>query len=154
VAGIVWEASARFHDPKPVAGNVLLCVAGVGVVINAATAALFLKGRQSDLNIRGAYLHMAADAAVSLGVAASGLLISLTGRFGIDPAVSLLVALVIFVGTWRLLRESVDLALHAVPAGIDPGQVADFLESQPGVREIHDLHIWPMSTTETALTAH
>jgi cobalt-zinc-cadmium efflux system protein len=154
IGGIAWEAIRRFGQAQEIAGGTIMWVAGVGVAINAVTALLFMKGRRSDLNIQGAFLHMAADAGVSLGVVLAGLAILATGLEWIDPAVSLLVAVVIFIGTWGLLRDSVNLALHAVPKDIDPGEVADYLRGLPGVVEVHDLHIWPMSTTETALTAH
>lgn len=154
VGAIAWEAVLRIFDPVPVGGITMMLVAGVGIAINAGTALLFASGRKGDLNIRGAYLHMAADAAVSLGVVAAGGLILLSGWQWIDPVVSLLIALVIVWGTWSLLRESLDLALHAVPPGIDAAKVRGFLAARPGVTGVHDLHIWPMSTTETALTAH
>ena len=129
-------------------------VALVGVGINTATALLFMSGRKSDLNIRGAFLHMAADAAVSAGLVAAGVVIFVTGWLWIDPVVTLLIAAVILAGTWGLLRESVNLALHAVPEGIDPEAVEAYLAALPGVTAVHDVHIWAMSTTETALTAH
>lgn len=154
VGGIAWEAIRRFWEPQPVAGMTVMWVAGVGVVVNTATALLFLRGRKEDLNIRGAFLHMAADAAVSVGVVLAGLAILLTRQHWIDPAVSLLVALVIFVSTWGLLRDSFQLALQAVPSHIDLAEVREYLSGLPGVDEVHDLHIWAMSTTETALTAH
>lgn len=154
IGGIGWEAVRRFDSPGDVPGGVMMAVAGVGVVINTATALMFLRGRKDDLNIKGAYLHMAADAGVSIGVVLSGLGIHLTGWTVIDPVCSLVIAGVILLGTWQLFRESVNLMLHAVPAGIDPREVAEFLSSLPGVVAIHDLHIWAMSTTETALTAH
>ena len=154
VGGIAWEAVNRFADPQPLAGNVVVWVAAVGVVINTGTALLFMKGRESDLNIRGAFLHMAADAGVSLGVVVAGLVIGATGWLWIDPAVSLVIAVDITVGTWGLLRESTNLALDAVPEGIDPDEVRDYLRALPGVEQVHDLHIWAMSTTETALTVH
>jgi cobalt-zinc-cadmium efflux system protein len=126
----------------------------LGVVINAGTAVLFMGGSKSDLNVRGAYLHMAADAGVSLGVVAAGVGMMYTGWTWLDPAVSLLIVTVIFVGTWRLLRDSVRLALHAAPENVNPAEVRQYLSGLPGVSEVHDLHIWAMSTTETALTAH
>jgi cobalt-zinc-cadmium efflux system protein len=132
----------------------VMWVAGAGVVVNTATALLFLRGRKEDLNVRGAFLHMAADAAVSVGVVLAGLAILLTGHRWIDPAVSLLVAVVIFLSTWGLLRDSFQLALQAVPSHIDLGEVREYLAGLPGVDGVHDLHIWAMSTTETALTAH
>jgi cobalt-zinc-cadmium efflux system protein len=154
MGGIAWEAIRRFNDPSPVAGKTIIVVAAVGVVINTATALLFLSGRKSDLNIRGAFLHMAADAAVSLGVVASGALILFYGLNWVDPVISLVIAAVIFLSTWGLLRDSLNLAVDAVPRGVDPRAVRDYLSGLPGVTAIHDLHIWPMSTTDTALTAH
>ena len=154
VGGIAWEAVRRLGNPAPVAGGTIMVVAAVGVVINGATALLFMSGRKHDLNIRGAFLHMAADAAVSLGVVASGLAILMTGWLWLDPLVSLLIALVITIGTWGLLRESFDLAMDAVPEGIDPAAVEDYLRALPDVIAVHDLHIWGMSTTHSALTAH
>jgi cobalt-zinc-cadmium efflux system protein len=129
-------------------------VAVIGIIINTATALLFMAGRKSDLNIRGAFLHMAADAGVSAGVVIAGVAILLTGWQRLDPIVSLIIAAVILISTWGLLRESVNLALDAVPEGIDPQAVETFLKGLPGVKEVHDLHIWGMSTTEAALTAH
>src|SRR5262249_2177444 len=154
IGAIAWEAIGRFARPQPVAGGAMMVVAGVGVIINTATALLFIKGRKGDINIRGAFLHMAADAGVSVGVVIAGLAISLTGLLWIDPLVSLLIVLVIAISTWGLLRDSVNLAMDAVPEGIDPEAVRSYLGRQPGVMEVHDLHIWAMSTTETALTAH
>lgn len=154
VGAIALEAVHRLRNPVPVGEVTVMVVATIGILINAGTAMLFASGRKGDLNIRGAYLHMAADAAVSLGVVAAGALILLTGWNWVDPAVSLVIAAVIVWGTWSLLRESLDLALHAVPAGIDAGKVRAHLAALPGVAGVHDLHIWPMSTTETALTAH
>ena len=132
----------------------MIAVAGVGIVVNTATALLFVRGRKHDINIRGAFLHMAADALVSLGVVIAGALILLTGAMWIDPATSFVIVVVIGYGTWGLLRDSVKMSLLAVPDGIDEGEVRAFLEGLPGVNAVHDLHIWPMSTTETALTAH
>ena len=152
--GIAWEALQRFLHPAPVAGITVIWVAAVGVVINAGTALLFVSGRKQDLNIRGAFLHMAADAVVSLGVVLAGLGIVLTGRLWLDPAVSLLISLSIVVGTWGLLRDSVRLALGAVPKEISIDKVREYLSGLPGVVQLHDLHVWAMSTTETALTAH
>jgi cobalt-zinc-cadmium efflux system protein len=154
VGGIAWEAIRRFGQPQPIDAATVMWVAGVGVVINTATALLFFKGRKGDLNIKGAYLHMAADAAVSAGVVVAGLAIYATGQAWIDPLTSLVVATVIFIGTWDLFRESVHLALHGVPNQIDSGEVRQCLLEFPGVESVHDLHIWAMSTTETALTAH
>jgi cobalt-zinc-cadmium efflux system protein len=154
VGGIAWEAARRFAQPEPVAGRTVMAVAGVGIAVNAATALLFMSGRKKDINIEGAFLHMAADAAVSLGVVVAGAVIARTGWRWLDPSVSLVIVAVITAGTWGLLRKSVALALDAVPEGIDPVAVREFLAARPGVRAVHDLHIWPMSTTETALTAH
>ena len=151
---IAWEAVQRFNQPAPVMGATVAIVAGIGVLINGFSAWLFLAGSKGDLNIRGAYLHMAADAALSLGVVISGLAIMATGWSWIDPVVSLVIVVVIVLGTWSLLRESVQLSMAAVPPGVDAGKVEAFLVSCPGVTEVHDLHIWAMSTTETALTVH
>lgn len=153
VGAIAWEAVRRLHQP-PVAGGTVVAVAAIGVAVNAATALLFFAGRRHDLNVRGAFLHMAADAAVSAGVVAAGLVMRATGWAWLDPAVSLAIVAVITAGTWGLLRESLDLALDAVPAGIDPAAVRAYLAGLPGVAAVHDLHIWGMSTTATALTAH
>ncbi len=154
VGAIALEAVQRFAAPEPVAGTTVITVAALGILINGFTAWLFAGGRNDDLNVRGAYLHMAADAAVSLGVVIAGALMLATGRTWIDPVVSLVIAAVIVWGTWGLLKESVASALHAVPSGIDPGAVRGHLEALPGVAAIHDLHIWPLSTTDTALTCH
>ena len=151
---IAWEAVQRFTEPAPVQGLTVSIVAAIGVAINGFSAWLFLAGSKGDLNIRGAYLHMAADAALSLGVVISGLAIMATGWTWIDPAVSLAIVVVIVLGTWSLLRESVQLSMAAVPPGVDAGAVHAYLCGQPGVKEVHDLHIWAMSTTENALTAH
>ncbi|WP_313030626.1 cation diffusion facilitator family transporter [Massilia alkalitolerans] len=151
---IALEAVQRFTEPAPVQGLTVSIVAGIGVAINGFSAWLFMAGSKSDLNLRGAYLHMAADAALSLGVVISGLLIMGTGWTWVDPAVSLAIVVVIVIGTWSLLRESVLLSMAAVPPGVDANAVRDFLCSQPGVKEVHDLHIWAISTTENALTAH
>lgn len=154
VGGIAWEAVNRARVPVAVPGLSIMIVAGVGFLVNAGTALLFLSSRRHDLNARGAFLHMAADAAVSLGVVASGAAIAATGWNWLDPAVSLVIAVVILAGTWGLLREATDLAMDAVPAGIDPAAVAAYLAGLPGVTAVHDLHVWAMSTTEAALTAH
>ncbi len=154
VGAIVWEAVRRLQAPEPVEIGIVLWVAAFGVIVNAGTALLFFRGRGADLNIRGAYLHMLADAAVTVGVIVAALAMGATGWLWLDPAVGLVIAAVILVGTWGLLRDSVDLALDAVPRGIDPSAVEAFLTAQPGVSTIHDLHIWAMSTTETALTVH
>ncbi len=154
VGAIALEAVRRFGDPSPVPGATVMIVAGIGIVINTATALLFMRGSKDDLNIRGAYLHMAADAAVSAAVVVGGALILLTGKAWIDPALSLLIVVVILWSTWGLLRDSVTMALHAVPPGIDAEKVEEALATLPGVARVHDLHIWPMSTTQVALTAH
>ncbi|MBI3862370.1 MAG: cation transporter [Planctomycetia bacterium] len=152
--GIAWEAVRRFADPTPVAGMTMMIVAAVGVIINGATALLFLSGRHHDLNVRGAFLHMAADAGVSLAVVVSGALIAWRGWLWLDPLMSLAIVAAILASTWGLLRDSINLALDAVPRGIDPVQVREYLGALPGITGVHDLHIWGMSTTETALTAH
>jgi cobalt-zinc-cadmium efflux system protein len=154
VGGISWEAIRRLAEPVPVGEVTMISVALVGVVINTITAVMLSRGRQDDMNMRGAYLHMVADAAVSVGVAVAGLGIILTGWLWLDPVVSLVIAVVILAGTWSLCQESLRLTLHAVPAGIDLDAVRDYLGRLPDVREVHDLHVWGMSTTETALTAH
>lgn len=151
---IAVEAIGRFFDPEPVAGGTMMAVAAIGILVNGGTALLFARGGKDDINIRGAFLHMAADAAVSAGVVIAGFLILKTGRVWIDPAVSLAVVSIVAIGTWGLLRDSVNMSLHAAPPGVDPAAVAAFLAAEPGVAKIHDLHVWPMSTTETALTVH
>jgi cobalt-zinc-cadmium efflux system protein len=151
---IALEAAQRLTNPEPVASVTVMVVAAIGIVINGATAWLFASGRKQDLNIRGAYLHMAADAAVSAGVVGAGLAILLTGQNWIDPLASLAIVVIIIWSTWGLLRESAAMSLAAVPTNVDPEAVRDYLRGLPGVASIHDLHIWPMSTTETALTAH
>ncbi len=154
IGGMAWEAVERITDPAPVQGMTVMVVAGIGVLVNAGTAALFMAGQRSDINIRGAFLHLAADAAVSVGVVIAGAVIFYTGWLMIDPVMSLIVAIVILVGTWSLLRDSLDLAMDAVPKEIDLEEVRGFLEVQEQVRELHDLHVWPLSTTETALSVH
>jgi cobalt-zinc-cadmium efflux system protein len=154
VGAIAWEAILRLLHPEPVASGTVMIVAAVGIVINGATAWLFASGRKGDLNIRGAFLHMVADAAVSAGVVAAAAVILLTGWLWLDPLTSLVVVGLIVWGTWSLLRDSLAMSVSAVPAAIDPQAVRRYLESRPGVAAVHDLHIWPMSTTDTALTAH
>lgn len=154
VGVIGWGAIDRLFHPGPVAGVTVIVVAAAGVVINTFTALLFMSGRKHDLNIRGAFLHMAADAAVSLGVVVAGIIIYFTGWVWVDPAIGLLIAIVITMGAWDMLRRSVELSLDAVPDRIDPSSVRAYLCGLPGVVEVHDLHIWAMSTTETALTVH
>ncbi len=152
--GMGWEAIRRFGDPGAVAGQTVIWVAAVGVLINGVTALLFAAGRTGDLNVRGAFLHLAADAGLSLGVVGTGVVILATGWHWLDPAASLVIGLVILIGTWDLLRDSVNLALDAVPEAVDVGAVATYLAGLPAVAEVHDLHVWGLSTTETALTAH
>lgn len=154
IGAIAFEAVRRFSHPQPVDGGTVMLVAGIGVVINTVTALLFASGRKGDINIRGAYLHMAADAAVSAGVVIAGLVILQTGWSWIDPVTSLFIAAVILFGTWALLKESVALSMDRVPSGIDPEAVTTSLEALSGVARVHDLHIWAMSTTEVALTCH
>ena len=154
IGAIGWEAVRRLMNPGPVEGETVIWVALVGIVVNTATALMFMRGREHDINIRGAFLHMAADAGVSLGVVLAGFAILATGWTWLDPVVSLAIVAVIFIGTWGLLKDSVNMALDAVPEGINLAEVKDYLGGLPGVAEVHDLHVWPMSTTETALTAH
>ena len=152
--GIGWEAIQRFREPDPVEGGTVIAVAAVGIAINTGSALMFLSGRKGDLNIRGAFLHLVADAVVSLGVVLAGIAIIATGWLWFDPAVSLIITVVIVVGTWRLFRESFNLIMDAVPPGIEPLIVRTYLAELLDVSEVHDLHIWAMSTTETALTVH
>jgi cobalt-zinc-cadmium efflux system protein len=152
--GLTWEAIRRLVTPVESVGSTMMIVAACGVVINGATALLFMRGRESDLNIKGAFMHMLADALLALGVVAAGGLVVLTGQFWIDPVFGLVIGAIIVLGTWGLLRDSVALALSAAPRGIDLQQVHGHLCSLPGVTAVHDLHVWAMSTTETALTAH
>lgn len=154
VGAITWEAVRRFAHPEMVAGNLVMLVAALGILINGATALMFFSGRKGDLNIKGAFLHMTADAAVSAGVVLAALVILRTGWQWIDPVTSLIINAVIIWGTWGLLRGSLAMALDAVPENVDPSAVRDYLARQPGVTAVHDLHIWPLSTTETALSAH
>ena len=154
IGGLSWEAIGRFWNPRPVAGMTVMIVAAVGILINGVCAWLFASGRKGDLNIRGAFMHMAADALVSVGVVIAGLVILLTGWLWLDPAASLIINAIIIWGTWGLLRDSVTMSLNAVPSGLESRDVAAFLSAAAGVQGIHDLHIWSMSTTETALTAH
>jgi cobalt-zinc-cadmium efflux system protein len=152
--GLGWEAVRRLPDPAPVQGVTVIVVALVGVVVNGATAWLFMRGGREDLNMRGVYLHMAGDAAVSLAVALAGVAVFYTHWYWLDPALTLAVSAVILWSSWDLLRQSLRLALQAVPAGIETAHVRDLLTALPGVAEVHDLHIWAMSTSENALTAH
>jgi cobalt-zinc-cadmium efflux system protein len=152
--GIGWEAIRRLAEPEPLSGGIVIVVAAIGIVINGVTALPFISGRKRDLNVRAAFVHLASDALVAFGVVLGGGLILWTGWFWMDPAIGLVISLVIVVGTWSLLRDSVDLALGAVPASIDREAVAGYLGSLPGIAAVHDLHIWGMSTTDAALTAH
>lgn len=152
--GIAWEALTRISRPGEVQGETVIIVAGIGIVINTLTALLFLSGRKQDLNIRAAFLHMAADALISLGVVLAGIAILVTQWVWLDPAFSLVISALIVVNTWQLLKDSFNLAIDAVPENIEPLAVRTYLSERPGVAQIHDLHIWAMSTTETALTAH
>jgi cobalt-zinc-cadmium efflux system protein len=152
--GIAWEAIRRLTDPSPVAGGIVIWAAAIAALVNGGAALLFLKGRNEDMNVRGAFLHLAADAAISLGVAFSGIAILLTGWLWIDPTVSLTIGVVILVGTWGLLRGATNLAMDAVPDDVDIEQVRGYLAGLPEVVGVHDLHVWAMSTTETALTVH
>jgi len=154
VGAILFETLGRIKEPPAVQGETMVWVAAIGIVINAATALLFMRGRHNDLNIRGAFLHMAADALVSLGVVIAGLAILWTGQSWIDPVMSLVIVTVIAWGTWGLFKDSVRMSLLAVPDSVDCEGVRGYLAALPGVSEVHHLHIWPMSTTETALTAH
>jgi cobalt-zinc-cadmium efflux system protein len=154
IGGVVWEAIERLGATPPVDGRVVAIVAAIGIVLNGGAAMLFAKGREHDMNVRGAYLHLMADAAVSAGVVVAGLIVWRTGWAWVDPATSLVVSGVILFGTWQLLREAMGLLMDAVPAHVDPAAVDAYLASLPEVGGVHDLHIWSMSTTEVALTAH
>ncbi len=151
---ITLGAIQRFMEPAPVESGMMIAVAAVGIVINLGTALLFLRGRHDDLNIRGAFLHMAADAAVSAGVVLAGLLVAFTGLLWVDPAISIVIVMVIVIGTWGLFRDSLSMSLAGVPGGIDTAKVTARLAGLPGVEAVHHVHIWPVSTTEVALTAH
>jgi cobalt-zinc-cadmium efflux system protein len=152
--GVAWEAILRLAHPVPVANRIIVWVALVGIAVNGGTALLFAAGRGRDLNLRSAFLHMAGDALVTAGVVAAGIVIGLTGWLRLDPAAGLVVSAVIVFGTWGLLKSAVGLALGAVPEGVDAVAVRSYLAALPGVATLHDLHIWGMSTTETALTCH
>lgn len=154
VGVIVAESIEKLMHPRPVEGGAIAWVAGIGVVINAVTAWLFMKDKEKDLNVKGAYLHMAADTLVSVGVVASGIIIMYTGWYIVDPIIGLLIAIVIVVSTWGLLRDSIRLSLDGVPAGTHPDEIREEILRVPGVKDVHHLHIWAISTTETALTAH
>ena len=154
VGAIGWESILRLTKPEPAIGTVMMAVAALGVVINGATAFLFMAGRKEDLNVRGAFLHMAADAAISLGVVVAGAVILKTGWLWLDPLASLVISIVIVLGTMGLLKESLSMSLQAVPKSIDAAEVKGYLRGLPGVKEVHDLHIWAISTTEIACTVH
>jgi cobalt-zinc-cadmium efflux system protein len=154
MGSLAWEAVQRLQSPQPVEGVTIMVVAGIGIVVNTATALLFMRGRKQDLNIRGAFLHMAADALVSAGVVVTGALALWFGWAWLDPVVSLLIAAVIVVGTWSLFRQSLHLLFDGVPEGVDLHAVQALLESLPGVERVHDLHVWAMGTSQIALTAH
>jgi len=154
VGGIAWEAVQRLRVPAPVSTQTMIWVSALGIVINTATALMFMAGRKGDLNIRGAFLHMAADAVISAGVVVAGVIIAFTGWAWLDPVVSLVLVAVIVSGTWSLLRHSFNLAMDAIPPGIDAAAVRAYLLGLPGVADVHHLHIWGLSTTDTALTVH
>jgi cobalt-zinc-cadmium efflux system protein len=151
---IVVEAVRRFAESQPVEANMVMLVAGIGIVVNAATALMFIRGRAHDLNIASVFTHMVGDAALSLGVVVTAFLIGITGWFWLDPLMSIALAAAILLSSWRLMSEAMNMALDAVPPGVDPIAVHSYLAALPGVTEVHDLHIWAMSTTETALTVH
>ncbi len=153
--GIIgWEAVQRLRNPAPVQSHVMIVVSAIGIAVNTGTALMFMRGRKGDLNVRAAFQHMAADAVISAGVVVAGVVIAFTGWAWVDPVVSLALVAVIVVGTWGLLRDSFGLALDAVPAGIDVAQVQEYLLGLPGVLDSHHLHVWGLSTSETALTVH
>ncbi|MBP2000129.1 cobalt-zinc-cadmium efflux system protein [Paenibacillus shirakamiensis] len=154
IGAIAWEAIRRFNNPQPVVEGTVIWVAAVGIVINAITALLFMRGSKGDINVKGAFLHMAADAGVSLGVVIAGVIILMTNWVWLDPVVSLLIVIVVFISTWTLLKDSVNMALDAVPNGINISEVKTYFEGLSSVTNVHDLHIWGMSTTENALTVH
>jgi cobalt-zinc-cadmium efflux system protein len=154
VGVIGWEALRRLQAPAPVEAQVMIWVSVAGIAVNTITAVMFMAGRKGDLNIRAAFLHMAADAVISAGVVVAGVIIAFTGWLWLDPVVSLILVAVIIAGTWGLLRDSLNLSLDAVPPGINPAEVSDFLAQFPGVAGVHHLHIWGLSTSEVALTAH
>jgi cobalt-zinc-cadmium efflux system protein len=154
VGAIAWEAIGRVNHPQAVAETTVIWVAAIGILINAGTAMMFMSGRKRDLNIRGAFMHMATDAVISLGVVLTGVAMLATGWLWLDPVVGLIIVALIVYGTWDLLRDSLNLALDAVPAGIDMNDVKEYLSGLPTCIDVHDLHVWGMSTTETALTAH
>ncbi len=154
VGAILLESINKLRNPEPVPGGAIAWVAGIGVIINAFTAFLFLKDKDKDLNVKGAYLHMAADALVSVGVLVAGLIIRQTGWYIIDPIIGITVAIIILISTWNLLHDSIRLSLDGVPVGIDSEEIKKSISALPHVKEIHHMHIWAISTTENALTAH
>ncbi len=154
VGALSWEAIGRLSSPQPVAEKTMIVVAAIGILVNGITAWLFVAGSKTDINLRGAFLHMAADALVSVGVVIAGFVVMFTGWMSLDPLVSLAINAIIIWGTWGLLKDSLAMSLAAVPAHIDPAAVREHLARQPGVTGLHDVHIWPMSTTEAALTCH
>ncbi len=154
MGAVAWEAITRLQKPPAVHGQVVIWVAALGILVNGVSAALFYSGRKGDLNVRGAFLHLAADAGISFGVVAAGIAIVLTGRLWIDPIASLVITVTIIYTTWSLFRDAMNLALQSVPPGIDIGAVTRWLQARPGITAVHDLHVWAMSTTQTALTAH
>jgi len=157
VAGVTlifWESLSRLRHPEPVPGGTLMAVAGIGILINGATALLFMRGSKDDVNIRGAFIHMAADAGVSLGVVIAGGIVVLTGWTIVDPLVGIAIAVLVLFSSWELLTESLNLALHAAPKNVDMTALAAWLRSRPGVAGFHDLHVWPLSTNKTALSVH
>ena len=154
LGGITWEAIGRFTHPQPVEGLTVIVVAAIGVVINTISALLFVSGQKHDLNLRGAFIHMAADAVVSFGVVVAGIIIMITGWLLVDPIISLLIVAVILVGTWTLLRDSINLVIDSVPGHIDIAGIRSYLHRLENVSQFHDLHVWPMSTTEVALSVH
>lgn len=154
VGALSWEALLRLAAPQEIAETTVMVVAGIGILVNGLTAWLFASGSKDDINLRGAFLHMASDALVSAGVIVAAVVMVFSGWLWLDPVVSLAINAIIIWGTWSLLRESLAMSLGAAPKAIDPGAVRAFLAAQPGVEALHDLHIWPMSTTETALTCH
>jgi len=151
---IFWEAMNRLRHPEPVPGGILMVVAGIGILVNGATAMLFMKGSKGDVNIRGAFVHMTADAGVSLGVVLAGGIVLATGWTIVDPLVGIAIAAMILLSSWELVAESLNLALHAAPKSVDMAALREWLLSRPGVAGIHDLHVWPLSTNKTALSAH
>ena len=154
IGAIGWEAVQRFGAPEPIQSRTVMVVAAIGIVINGLTALMFLRGRKDDINLRGAFLHMASDAAISAGVVVAGLVMGLTGWLWLDPVVSLVLVAVVALGTWDLLKDSAAMAIDQVPRGISRDEVHAYLTGLEGVTSVHDLHIWPLSTTSTALTAH